>query len=36
MTKALEELSADRSGDEESGQTVDPRWSKLAELKLNN
>ena len=36
MTKALEELSADRSGDEESGQTVDPRWSKLAELKLKN
>ena len=36
MTKALEELSADRSGDEESGQTVDPRWSKLTELKLKN
>ena len=36
MTKALEELSADRSGDEESGQPVDPRWSKLAELKLKN
>ena len=36
MTKALEELSADRSGDEESNQTVDPRWSKLAELKLKN
>ena len=36
MTKALEELSADRSGDEVSGQPVDPRWSKLAELKLKN
>ena len=36
MTKALEELSADRSGDEESGQPVDPRWSKLAELKLKD
>ena len=32
MTKALEELSADRSGDVESSQTVDPRWEKLAEL----
>lgn len=32
MTKALEELSADRSGDEESSQTVDPRWEKLKDL----
>ena len=34
MTKALEELSADRSGDEESGQPVDPRWEKLKDLKI--
>ena len=34
MTKALEELSADRSGDEESSQTVDPRWEKLKDLKI--
>jgi hypothetical protein len=33
MTKALEELSADRSGDEESSQTIDPRWEKLLKLK---
>ena len=33
MTKALEELSADRSGDEESDDAIDPRWEKL--LKLN-
>ena len=32
MTKALEELSADRSGDEESSQPVDPRWEKLRGL----
>ena len=32
MTKALEELSADRSGDEESTQTIDPRWEKLRQL----
>lgn len=32
MTKALEELSADRSGDEESTKTVDPRWEKLKGL----
>ncbi len=36
MTKALEELSADRSGDVESSQTVDPRWSKLKELRLES
>ncbi len=36
MTKALEELSADRSGDEESNQAVDPRWAKLAELNLES
>jgi len=34
MTKALEELSADRSGDEESTQTIDPRWEKLKNLKI--
>ena len=33
MTKALEELSADRSGDEESSQSIDPRWEKLLKLK---
>ena len=33
MTKALEELSADRSGDEESTQAIDPRWEKLLKLK---
>ena len=32
MTKALEELSADRSGDEESSQAIDPRWEKLKVL----
>ena len=35
MTKALEELSADRSGNEESNQPIDPRWEKLMNLKLN-
>ena len=34
MTKALEELSADRSGDEESSQAVDARWEKLKDLKI--
>jgi uncharacterized metal-binding protein YceD (DUF177 family) len=34
MTKALEELSADRSSDEESSQAVDPRWEKLKNLKV--
>jgi len=33
MTKALEELSADRSSDEESSQAVDPRWEALLKLK---
>ncbi len=36
MTKALEELSADRSGDEESTQPIDPRWEKLMELKAKS
>ena len=34
MTKALEELSADRSSDEESAQPIDPRWEKLKNLKM--
>ena len=34
MTEALEELSADRSSDEESIQAVDPRWEKLKNLKM--
>ena len=34
MTKALEELSADRSGDEESSQAIDPRWEKLKDFKI--
>lgn len=36
MTRALEELSADRSGDEESSQAIDPRWEKLKGLKIEN
>ena len=34
MTQTLEELSADRSSDEESNQSADPRWEKLRELKI--
>ena len=34
MTQALEELSADRSSDEESNQSADPRWEKLKNLKV--
>ena len=34
MTQALEELSADRSSDEESTQPIDPRWEKLKNLKV--
>ena len=34
MTQALEELSADRSSDEESAQEIDPRWEKLKNLKM--
>jgi uncharacterized metal-binding protein YceD (DUF177 family) len=34
MTQALEELSADRSSDEESSQAIDPRWEKLKNLKM--
>jgi len=33
MTHVLEELSADRSGDEESSQAVDPRWEALLKVK---
>lgn len=33
MSQVLEELSADRSSDEESSLTVDPRWSALLKLK---
>ncbi|MCR5579567.1 MAG: DUF177 domain-containing protein [Prevotella sp.] len=36
MSQVLEELSADRSSDEESTQPVDPRWSKLAELNIKD
>ena len=36
MSQVLEELSADRSSDEESNQPVDPRWSALEKLKINN
>ena len=35
MTQALEELSADRSSDEESSQSVDPRWAKLKDLNIS-
>ena len=34
MTKTLEELSADRSSDEESSHETDPRWEKLKNLKI--
>ena len=36
MTKVLEELSADRSGDEESSQPIDPRWEALKELNIKD
>ena len=36
MSQVLEELSADRSSDEESTQPVDPRWSKLAEFNIKD
>jgi len=36
MSHVLEELSADRSSDEESAQPLDPRWSKLAELNIKD
>jgi len=34
MAKALEELSADRSSETESDQSIDPRWEKLKNFKL--
>ena len=36
MTNVLEELSADRSSDEESDQAIDPRWEKLLKLKVKS
>ena len=36
MTKTLEELSADRSSDEESNQSSDPRWDKLKTLNIKD
>ena len=36
MTQVLEELSADRSGDEESSPAVDPRWEALKDLRIEN
>ncbi len=36
MTQALEELSADRSSDEESSQSIDPRWEKLKALNIKD
>ena len=36
MTQALEELSADRSSDEESAQSTDPRWEKLKNLNIKS
>ena len=36
MTQALEELSADRSSDEESNQPIDPRWEKLKKLNITD
>jgi len=35
MTQALEELSSDRSSDEESNQPIDPRWAKLKDLNIS-
>ena len=36
MTQVLEELSADRSGDEESSPATDPRWEALKQLKIKS
>ena len=36
MTEALEELSADRSSDEESNHETDPRWEKLKALNIKD
>jgi len=36
MTQVLEELSTDRSSDEESSQPVDPRWDALKSLRIES
>ena len=36
MTEKLKELSVARSNDKEAEQTIDPRWAKLSNLKINN
>ena len=36
MMHALEEHSTDRSSDEESNQSIDPRWEKLATLNIKD
>jgi uncharacterized metal-binding protein YceD (DUF177 family) len=36
MVKRLKELEAHVEADEDSGDTTDPRWSKLKELKSTN
>jgi uncharacterized metal-binding protein YceD (DUF177 family) len=36
MTEVLEELSADRSSDEESDQAIDPRWEQLKTLNIKD
>ena len=36
MTEVLEELSADRSSDEESDHAIDPRWEKLKKLNIKD
>ena len=36
MTQVLEELSADRSGDEESSPATDPRWDALKQLRIKS
>ena len=36
MMKVLEEHSTDRSSDEESTTSIDPRWEALSKLKLND
>ena len=36
MTEVLEELSADRSSDEESDQAIDPRWEKLKSINIKD
>ena len=36
MAEALEELSADRSSDEESNKAIDPRWEALLKLRAES